>query len=176
MVLHNGPAQRYIVRFSRHARANLTSQSTVLFPTVILAGCATLAICIGKSRYPFDATRRGAAARRASSRIVCNACMHTCTLACVPIRLRFPSAVFTRKKDSSQEATRDAVCSEINIRLRKMATTERLARRARWRERFFCCDRSYYSWLIRSLRLHLSLAGQIKRELKERLEKPRCGR
>lgn len=47
MVLHNGRPND-ILSVSRDARANSTSQSTALFPTVILAGYAPLAICIGK--------------------------------------------------------------------------------------------------------------------------------
>lgn len=107
MVLRNGRPND-ILSVSRDARANSTSQSTVLFPTVILAGCAALAICIGKSWYPFDTMRR------ASCRIACEqACMHAC-MCCVPMRLRFPSAVFPRKKDHGGDERR----CQINIRLR----------------------------------------------------------
>lgn len=76
MVLRNGWPND-ILSVSRDARANSTSQSTALFPTV-LAGCATLAICIGKSRYPFDATWRASHA---------SACMYAC-MQCSLARMR----------------------------------------------------------------------------------------
>lgn len=105
MVLRNGRPND-ILSVSRDARANSTSQSTALFPTV-LAGCATLAICIGKSRYPFDATWR------ASCRIACSACMYACMHACSLSCVLMPtiSAMFLRKKVREGDETR----CEINI-------------------------------------------------------------
>lgn len=79
MVLRNGRPND-ILSVSRDARANSTSQSTALFPTVILADCATLAICIGKSRCPFDAMRCASCHIACSARM--HACMHACSLAC----------------------------------------------------------------------------------------------
>lgn len=72
MVLRNGRPND-ILSVSRDVRANSTSQSTALFPTVILAGCATLAIYIEKSRCPFDAMRC------ASCHIACSTRMHACS-------------------------------------------------------------------------------------------------
>lgn len=165
MVLRNGRPND-ILSVSRNARAraraNSTSQSTALFSTVILAGCATLAICIGKSCGTL-LTRRDAT-RCASCRVACKrARMHACIrrvpdtacaydFRCVPCsRGRREPRGPRRETESILGCVRGGVV--VSGRLTKREVT--------WR--FFCHDRSYYSWFIRSPRLHLSLAGQIKR-------------
>lgn len=157
MVLRNGRPND-ILSVSRDARANSTSQSTALFPTVILAGRATLAICIGK---PFWRDAACIVPRRMQPMHACMHAMH------VRMRPRAPTISVRCVSRGRKTAGGDEGRCEINIRPRSGCL--RLARLARrevtWQFFFFffCHDRSYYSRLIRSPRLHRSLAGQIKR-------------
>jgi len=148
MVLRNGRPND-ILSVSRDVRANSTSQSTALFPTVILAGCATLAIYIEKSRCPFDAMRCASCHIACSTRM--HACMHAYSFAC---------AYDFHPQHSRERKTGRGDESDAKSILDHGAVSGRLTRReVTWQ--FFC--RSYYSWLIWSPRLHLSLADQIKR-------------
>lgn len=127
MVLRNGRPND-ILSVSRDARANSTSQSTALFPTVILAGRATLAICIGK---PFWRDAACIVPRRMQPM---NACMHACSHAFPACAYDFRPLRFPRKKDP-WEATRDDAKSILGRRA--AASGLRDLRDARWRDSFF---------------------------------------
>lgn len=127
MVLRNGRPND-ILSVSRDARANSTSQSTALFPTVILAGRATLAICIGK---PFWRDAACIVPRRMQPM---NACMHACSHASP----RAPTISVRCVSRGRKTAGGDEGRCEINIRPRRAAASgSRDMRDARWRDSFF---------------------------------------